>query len=319
MDSLNDAEKAAILGFGAVPRLGFWTLKKMSESGESLSSLFEPERLDSLRELLSASGAKISPPESWPEFLSRYADAGRKRLQQLREKGVELLLPDEPRFPAQLREIPDPPPWLFVRGSITALEERGLAIVGTRTPSRDGLFLAEYVGACLHGLQTTTISGLAEGIDQAIHRASLRFGVPTVAVLGTGILKTFPKGAEDLANQIVDEGGALVSEYLPTDTYSRATFVRRNRLQSGLARLVLPVEWRTKSGTAHTVRFAAKQHRELVCLRHIGWGEREELAMARSLGATVFVIPGEGSEFRERLMTPATPPEPVVPRQRSLF
>ncbi len=100
---------------------------------------------------------------------------------------------------------------------------------------------------------------MASGIDQIIHKNSLRFDIKTIAFIGTGILLNYPSGSEKLRQEIHQKGGAIVSEYLPHDSYSAANFVHRNRLQAGLARVVIPVEWQEKGGTAHTVRFAKKK------------------------------------------------------------
>src|SRR5262249_19695719 len=129
-----------------------------------------------------------------------------------------------------LFDLPNPPYWLFVRGKSEPLNRPALAVVGTREPSEDGIFLARYVSACLPYWDAPTISGLAAGIDQQVHEYSLRFKWPTIAVLGTGILSDYPKGAMDLKERIVANGGAIISEYLPYESYSAQNFVMRNRL-----------------------------------------------------------------------------------------
>lgn len=106
------------------------------------------------------------------------------------------------------------------------------------------------------GKDVVTVSGLATGIDQIAHIESLRYGIPTVAVLGNGMFVEYPSGSGRLKHQILASGGTIVSEYLPNQSYSSENFVRRNRIQAALCDTLVPVEWMIKSGTAHTVNFA---------------------------------------------------------------
>ena len=138
-----------------------------------------------------------------------------------------------------------------------------------------------------------TVSGLATGIDQAVHKHSIELNIPTIAVLGTGILSNYPSGSEPLRNSIVEHGGAIVTEYLPNESYSAKNFVNRNRLQAGLSNIVMPIEWKIKSGTAHTFNYAKKFKKNIVCFNVPTWKHHEELEYAKSNGASVFTIPGE--------------------------
>ena len=116
----------------------------------------------------------------------------------------------------------------------------------------------------LAGNNLATVSGLAHGIDQTVHVESLRYGLPTIGVLGTGILSNYPKGSEELRDSIVQAGGAIITEYLPNQSYSAENFVRRNRLQAALGDVLIPCEWAIKSGTAHTVKFAKKYNKKII-------------------------------------------------------
>ncbi|WP_195743705.1 DNA-processing protein DprA, partial [Pseudomonas syringae] len=139
--------------------------------------------------------------------------------------------------------------WLFVQGQMANLHKQSVTVVGTRKPSEDGIFLTRFLLAALAIRSCPTVSGLAAGIDQVVHTESIRYGIPTVAVLGTGILQNYPKGSEKLREEIVNSGGTIVTEYLPTQSYSAENFVRRNRLQAGLGEILFPTEWSIKSGT----------------------------------------------------------------------
>jgi predicted Rossmann fold nucleotide-binding protein DprA/Smf involved in DNA uptake len=161
------------------------------------------------------------------------------------------------------------------------------------------LFLARYVGACLGDWAVPTVSGLAAGIDQLAHEYSLRAHVPTIAVLGTGILEDYPRGSEELRERILAAGGSIVTEYLPNASYSAENFVQRNRLQAGLGRVVIPVEWSRGSGTAHTVRFATELRRPIACLRLPDWPSEKvqfEPGLGKETGA-IFTVPRDQREF----------------------
>jgi DNA protecting protein DprA len=218
-------------------------------------------------------------------------------------------------------DLPQPPHWLFVQGSLDVLRRPSIAIVGTRKPTDDGLFLARYVGACLADWQAPTVSGLANGIDQLAHESSIRAGVPTIAVLGTGILDNYPKGSDILREKILRGGGAIISEYLPRESYSAANFVQRNRLQSALGRVLVPVEWARRSGTAHTVRFASDLRRPIACLRLSDWAP-ERVVMEPGQGhdgGTIFTLPSEHRHFDAFIRGSLVPEEPTVLGQLSLF
>jgi DNA processing protein len=171
-------------------------------------------------------------------------------------------------YPRKLLDLPNPPPWLFVEGNVGRLNGDGLvAVIGTRTPTVSGLEAAKRLSVALVSSGATILSGLAEGIDEIGHKTAVDHGAPTVAVLGHGIDVVFPAATSGLRRQIVDTGGAVVSEYLPRDTYTGERFVQRNRIQAALSTAVAVVEGRHKSGTAHTVRFARQLKRELFGVR----------------------------------------------------
>lgn len=193
-------------------------------------------------------------------------EAGIAEAKKLSQLKVSLLFKKESRFPRKLLAIPDCPEWLFVQGNIENLHVAAVAIVGTRKPSEDGIFLTKYLVAALTHQRCVTVSGLALGIDQTAHVESIRYGIPTVAVLGTGISENYPKGSETLRAEIIKAGGTVISEYLPNQSYSAENFVRRNRLQAALGDILFPTEWQIKSGTSHTVKFAHKYDKKIVNL-----------------------------------------------------
>jgi len=168
-----------------------------------------------------------------------------------------------PEYPERLKEIYDPPPVLWVRGAAGLLARPAIAIVGTRHPSPYGSGIAEMLARDLAVRRLLVVSGMARGIDSCAHRGALQARMPTVAVWGTGIDVVYPKENRKLAEEILDLGGAIVSE-VPMGTFpAPQNFPRRNRILSGLSVAVLVVEASENSGTRVTARCAAEQNRDL--------------------------------------------------------
>src|ERR1700737_414792 len=162
-------------------------------------------------------------------------------------RGVSLLFKNDPAYPESLRES-DGPRWLFVHGNAEVLKRRAnVAIVGTREPPAKGWELAREAARELAPAGFVITSGLATGIDSEAHGTTLDLGGAAVAVLGNGINVEFPAGSRNLRQRIVQNGGAIVTEYLWNDSYNRQSFVERNRIQAALAGAVLPIEARRKS------------------------------------------------------------------------
>ena len=177
-----------------------------------------------------------------------------------------LLMWDSPAYPSLLAQIPDPPPLLFVAGNPELLEKPQLAIVGSRRASRPALDTATAFAARLAQVGFTITSGLAQGIDAASHEAALQVNGSTVAVVGTGLQKCYPQKHKALARAIVNQGGALVSEFPLSTAPQPANFPRRNRIISGLSLGVLVVEASLASGSLITARLAAEQGREVFAI-----------------------------------------------------
>ena len=171
----------------------------------------------------------------------------------------------DPNYPAQLKEIADPPPVLFVRGNPELLKLPQIAMVGSRNPSVSGMETARDFARTLsrHGFVIT--SGLALGIDAASHRGALDAHGYTIAVAGTGLDRIYPARHKDLATEIVNTG-AIVSEFPPGTTAKANHFPRRNRIISGLCQGLLVVEAAKQSGSLITARMALEQNREVFAI-----------------------------------------------------
>ena len=192
------------------------------------------------------------------------ADRADEIVDECETMGVAIVGPGDPEFPASLTSIPDPPAILYVIGSPDVLSTRGVAVVGTRKASESGLRIARGIGRYLADVGYCVYSGLALGIDSAAHLGSLEGGGPTVAVLAHGLHTVSPASNRDLAGRIVEEGGVLVSEHPPGVPPRPPEYVRRNRLQCGLAVASVVVESGVKGGTIHHAQFARKQGRRLM-------------------------------------------------------
>lgn len=183
-----------------------------------------------------------------------------------RDAEDKFILPlNDPRYPPLLREIPDPPPLLFVHGDPDTLSLPQLAMVGSRNPTPQGKQLAKDFARFFSSSGLTITSGLAMGIDCACHEGALAGGGRTIAVSGTGLDRVYPAVNRELAHRIVEQG-AMVSEF-PVGTPPRAGhFPKRNRIISGLSVGTLVVEATLKSGSLITARLALEQGREVFAI-----------------------------------------------------
>jgi DNA processing protein len=188
-------------------------------------------------------------------------DDARAEIAACKRLGVRLLAPGEDGYPPRLATLDDAPPLLGVRGLRDALMRPVIAVVGSRNASGAGLKFAGTLARDLGEAGFVIASGLARGIDQAAHRASIAGG--TVAVLAGGHDRVYPPEHEDLLAEIIGSGGAAISE-MPLGHVPRARdFPRRNRLISGVALGVVVVEAALRSGSLITARIAAEQGREV--------------------------------------------------------
>ncbi len=183
-------------------------------------------------------------------------------LARLAAAGVEVLLQTDPRFPARLKQIPYPPPLLFLKGTLLPQDDLALALVGTRAASYYGLKTCRRLAGALAVRGVTVVSGLARGIDTAAHQGALENSGRTLAVLGCGLDVVYPPENQKLYEQIPEQG-ALISEFPLSTPPEAKNFPIRNRIISGLSLGVVVVEAGLKSGTSITVRYALDQGREV--------------------------------------------------------
>ncbi|MEK7647401.1 MAG: DNA-processing protein DprA [Patescibacteria group bacterium] len=184
---------------------------------------------------------------------------------QPKEKYQTVTLADKD-YPALLREIPNPPETLSLLGNFRAWNKPAVAIVGTRKATSYGLQAARALGRELASSGITVVSGLALGIDAEAHRGALEANGNTVAVLGSGINMIYPATNRPLAEKIIKQGGAIISEFSPDLPPERWTFPQRNRIIAGLSNVTLVVEAPEKSGALITAYLALEYNREVAAL-----------------------------------------------------
>jgi len=180
-------------------------------------------------------------------------------------EGNAVLTLADSTYPQSLLETPDPPALLYVRGRRELLARPGLAMVGSRNATPQGIGNAEHFARAFSAAGLTIVSGLALGIDAAAHRGGLDAAGSTIAVLGTGADILYPQRNRELGERIVREG-LIVSEFPLGTPPHGANFPRRNRVISGLARGCLVVEAALASGSLITARLAAEQGREVFAI-----------------------------------------------------
>jgi len=185
--------------------------------------------------------------------------------ERLRQLGISTLTLEDDAYPANLREIADPPPVLFVRGALTGQDALAVALVGTRRATAYGTAVAERLATDLAAAGVTVVSGLARGVDTAAHRAAVDAGGRTLAVLGNGLDQVYPPSNTQLAERIV-HSGALVSEFPPGTPPDAINFPRRNRIIAGLSRVTVIIEAGDRSGALITADFALEQGREVLAV-----------------------------------------------------
>lgn len=173
-------------------------------------------------------------------------------------------------YPVNLRRVFNPPPFLVWRGEDDGQDVRAVAVVGTRSPSNEGLARARKLGRGLATEGVTVLSGLAKGIDAAAHSGALEAGGRTVAVLGHGLGRpVYPPENRRLADEMLDARGALVSQFLPETPPTQGTFPLRNAVMSGLAQGTVVVEASKTSGARMQARFAAEQGKRVWLLESL--------------------------------------------------
>ena len=226
-------------------------------------------RFGSPEQVLAASSDELASVNGVSEKMARsiasasWRDFAEQELEKARQAGVTIITADSPDYPEPLRNTPDPPLFLYVKGTLG--QRDSIAVVGTRKPTTYGMNVAKRISIELAEAGLTIVSGLARGIDTQAHRGALTAKGRTIAVLGSGIDVPYPPENRELMREIT-EAGAVVSEN-PFGTQPEAGyFPARNRIISGLSRGTVIVEATVDSGSLITAQYALEQNRKLFAI-----------------------------------------------------
>jgi len=316
---LNDENTAYWLALGRVEGLGVRGARKLMGHFGSPAAAYHA----SLTEL---EGCGLPAHVAQAIFAQAGLEEAEKEIEAAAKLGCELMTAGSADYPPLLREIPDPPLALYVRGDSKVLSRHTVAMVGTRRPTAYGLQVARRLARDLAERQLVIASGLARGIDSAAHHGALEGAGKTVAVLGSGIDVIYPKENKRLVEKIL-ASGALVSEFPLGTAPTPENFPIRNRIISGLSLGVIIVEAAEYSGSLITARLASEQNREV-------FGVPGNITTAQSFGPNHLIKQGAKlvdhwidvveefpAEIRMQLLPPAEASERATnrPDAPSLF
>jgi DNA protecting protein DprA len=302
------SEAIALLGISDLHGIGFQTMVRLG-GRDGIRDILKAKDVRHFEQAIGEAGGRLpvgTVRADWSDLRRQIWTTGAHTASLLAAAGVKFCFRGDPEFPKAFIDLPSAyqPMWLFYRGDIAVLDRPGITIVGTRQPTLNGDFLARYSVSCAREFDAPVISGLAQGIDRIVHEWCLQIGLPTVSVMGTGMLTTYPAKHGGLGDSIVAAGGLLISEYLPQQGPTGENFVWRNRLQSALGRVVIPAEWARKSGTAHTVRFARKLSRPVFSISLSGAPHAPDAGD----GDRHFELPRDHAAFMEAMRSEISAP-----------
>ena len=247
------------IGLSSIPGIGRITFRRLVAHFGSPDRVLEASQ-DELRESAGLSEKLISELRSFP--WQEWAD---KELAQADAAGVAIITADDPHFPGPLLKTPDPPLFLYIRGSLLPEDGNAVAMVGTRTPTHYGFSVTRSMAYELASRKITIVSGLARGIDTQAHKGALAAKGRTIAVLGCGIDTAYPPENKGLMEEIARTGAVVTENPFGTRPES-GYFPARNRIISGLAAGTVIIEAAEDSGSLITADYTLKQGRKLFAL-----------------------------------------------------
>ena len=253
-------DRDGCIALNLVPGIGYARFQMLSEWFGAPGQVFnhaleEYEKLRNFGPLLSKRIAEFDPETAVAAEL------------ELAERGdVDIITLFDSDYPEILRELADPPLCLYVRGRLPEFPRKAVAVVGTRRMSAYGARMSERIAGTAAAMGYTVVSGLAMGVDTIAHRAAIKSGGITVAVIGAGLAHLHPKENIPLAREIIEHNGAVVSEFPISMPPSRQNFPRRNRIVAALCEGTIVTEAGIDSGAMITARLALENNRELFAL-----------------------------------------------------
>jgi len=296
------------LGLIQLEGVGFQTIYNYFNDGKLLSDLMMVDNLKDFTNLLGRT--IITKNENFSNFLTDMITKGEEFLLKLNNRGIKFLLNSDYHFPNFPSNMKKPIYWLFVEGRLENLYiSNALTLIGSRESTPIGYFLAQTLLFGISNIKEpiVTISGLAAGIDQIVHETSLFLNIPTIAVLGNGLDENYPANSQQLRQDIIKSGGTIITEYFPNMKPSKESFVNRNRIQAALASVVIPLQWKQKSGTAHTIRFAYEMKKKICfvettsCRSFFTEHALANSSAQRNYGGDIFVLPNAINNLVESL------------------
>ena len=305
------------LALSLTPQLGPTRCKKLLARFGTVENVFRA----SLTEL---EAAGLPAPAAQSIALGHSWKLAEEELEKAANAKAVVVTPSSPDYPEQLKHIYDPPMVLYVRGNVSSLAGEGIAVIGTRHPTPYGIGMAERLSSDLATRGFVILSGMARGVDSAAHRGAVHAKGKTIAVFGTGVDVCYPRENQKLAEQILELGGALVSEFAIGSGPRPENFPIRNRIISGLSFGVLVVEAGEYSGTRITARCALEQGRDVFAVpgnvtNKLSWGPNTLIKQGAKLVATWEDIWEELPTDLRLRVAPAESAESSAPQTASLF
>jgi DNA processing protein len=289
------AEVAALLVLMRTGRMAFNRYSDAIEDAGSARAVLERERRQS--------EPQTSFFSNLHENLNEEIGDSERDVRVWRTRGLRVVTLLDSSYPDNLRAAHDRPPMLFVGGRLKPADERAVAVIGSRAATPQGLKASERMAETLVGSGYAVVSGLAAGVDTAAHTAALRRGGRTVAVIGTGLSRCYPRSNVILQRRIAAQC-AVVSQFLPDAPPSRQTFPQRNAVMSGMTLATVIVEASYRSGARIQARCALAQGRPVFLLEsllHQTWAQE----LAERPGVYVASEPAEIVDVLERLHSQA--------------
>ncbi len=300
---VNSMDPQIILTLEKIPGIGRTSIDKILSVAQN-GEISGPADILELIQRTSKEQARVKVPSS--EAVKKAYKEAENICKSSEENDIIMLTPEDDRYPKrllQIRDLPDakrpalfnkPPHLLHVKGNVDLLKKDSVAIIGTRDPAQYGSAVAKEFAKRFSD-NYVVVSGLATGIDTAAHEGVVEKGGETIAVLAHGLHTTYPKKNKELALKILDNNGALVSEYPSGVSTRKNYFVERDRIQSGLSLGAFVIETEPDGGTMHTVGYCEAQKRGLFVLDDQGFPQ------GRALGNRELIESGRGVKVGEDL------------------
>jgi DNA processing protein len=251
-------EQEALVVLNHIPLLGSVKIRKLLNQFESALNVLRADNAD----LAYVPGIGRSIAESiasWEKL-----DGWKKDLELIKKHHIHLIGWKDRDYPSELKQIDDPPHLLYVSGTLVEEDRQAVAIIGTRNCTAGSAEIAHSLASDLSKMNLTVVSGLAKGIDTAVHRGALQTG-RTIAVIGSGLCRIYPKENIPLC-YLIQQRGAVISEYPMNTPPYRSHFPRRNRIVSGLSLGIVLIEAPMQSGSMITMEIGLAQGRKLFSL-----------------------------------------------------